>query len=109
LEYKRIKTKNNNDAIYRLCKKHGGRLIKRETICSECGAKIEFGISGVTPIMCKKCRAKATKERMKIVQRLRRNAVKIEYFPDPGCINFKELCGGCIKPIFPCKIFKEVV
>jgi len=68
-----------------------------------------LGVSGVIPTMCKKCRKKQIAERMKELRRLRAAAVKINYFPDQGCIHFDELCGGCIMPAHPCNMFKAVV
>ena len=96
-------------ATYRsICNRHAGVLFQRKTTCDECGKSFYFGISGTVPVYCQPCRKKKHVENCSKNNNKRKNARERVIKNKFKCLNYDEFCKGniCIRPMFPCKMFR---
>ena len=110
------------------CRKHptveGGRVSYRFIICADCGKEVIVNPNSSTTVRCEDCRTEKRKENRRRQAQRYRDRQKAN--PEPGieeidpkiengltkenlfdCTRFEEWCGECIRPHFPCRMYKR--
>jgi hypothetical protein len=90
-----------------------GQIISRSIVCNKCGiVRMLSPRGGILPDLCKKHQDKEDMETRRINSaKAWHKANNIKKQKKAGnrfhCEYYKTLCGMCIKPYFPCKMYAE--
>ena len=108
-----IKIKSGRYSLRDACPAHGGIVIQRSGVCSECGKEFYAGRFGNMPERCQACTKRRHRKIMReyktleYVKMSRKNAASgkpMRAIPAGGCLNLLTFCGKCIMPQFKCSM-----
>ena len=94
-------------ARHNVCKTHGGKVIKRTSICKECGKVMECHPNRGFRKLCHACRLRLRREWQAQYDMDKRNGRRFKPIGQPdGCVHYGEVCGKvCVRPYFECRMY----